>query len=149
MKERLDRFFTSTAWLDKVLYLAIKVVHQASSDHDAVLLDTLGCRSREDITDLRLSFRFEACWENEEEVHEIIDKAWRTHDKDVLEKIEKVRLCLNEWQHDRLRRNRSRICRLTEGIDRLVNAPLSESNTKMLCVARYKLVLLYAKKEHY
>ncbi|KAG8501154.1 hypothetical protein CXB51_003250 [Gossypium anomalum] len=43
-----------------VSFLSLTVIRQASSDHDAILLDTLRRKPREDIRDPRLLFRFEA-----------------------------------------------------------------------------------------
>lgn len=42
VRERLDRFLLSMSWLTTVPFLASFVVHQANSDHDLVVLDTLG-----------------------------------------------------------------------------------------------------------
>lgn len=46
IKERIDRFFTSEGWLSKVPFPASNVIRQASSDQDAILLDTLGRKPR-------------------------------------------------------------------------------------------------------
>lgn len=61
VKERLDKFFVSSSWLHDLPFLASDVIHQASSDHDVVVLDTLGHILREWRRDSRLLFHFEAC----------------------------------------------------------------------------------------
>ncbi|MBA0626075.1 hypothetical protein Godav_003806 [Gossypium davidsonii] len=52
--EEIDRFLVSVSWLDKVPFLSMEVVRQANSDHDAILLDSLGRKLREVMRDLRL-----------------------------------------------------------------------------------------------
>lgn len=61
VQDRVDRFFVSMSWLSKVPFLASYVIHQANSDHDLVVLDTLGRMPKEGRKDPRLHFRYEAC----------------------------------------------------------------------------------------
>ncbi|MBA0599883.1 hypothetical protein Gorai_006083 [Gossypium raimondii] len=61
VKERLDKFLISANWFGWVLFLPSKVIRQASSDYDAILLDTWGRKPKEDIRDLRILSSFEAC----------------------------------------------------------------------------------------
>lgn len=46
IKERLKRFLVSSNWLQNVPFLASKVIHQAISDHDVIVLDTMGRRPK-------------------------------------------------------------------------------------------------------
>lgn len=46
------------------------------SDHNAILLDTLDRKPREDMRDPRLSFQFEACWAKENEAKDMIKRVW-------------------------------------------------------------------------
>lgn len=62
VKERIDRFFASEGSL-------------ANSDHDVIILDILGRKLRDVVRDPRLSFNYEACWVDENEAREIIDRA--------------------------------------------------------------------------
>ncbi|PPD76368.1 hypothetical protein GOBAR_DD26706 [Gossypium barbadense] len=56
VKERLNRFLVSASWLGRVSFLSTQVLCQTSSDRDAILLDTLGRKPRDDMKDPRLSF---------------------------------------------------------------------------------------------
>ncbi|PPR99205.1 hypothetical protein GOBAR_AA21467 [Gossypium barbadense] len=62
IKERLDRFLISANAIDNLHFLATNVVRQANSYRDAILLDTMGLKPREDIKDSRLFFKFDAYW---------------------------------------------------------------------------------------
>lgn len=61
VKEKLDKFFASKSCLVKVPFLLMEVVCQACLDHDAVFLDTLERKPRDEVRNPRLSFCFEAC----------------------------------------------------------------------------------------
>lgn len=61
VKERTYRFLVLTNWLGDAPFLLSNVMGQASSDHDVILLNTLGQKLREDLHDPRLSFIFKAC----------------------------------------------------------------------------------------
>lgn len=77
MHERLCHFFVSSHWLGRVPFLASYVVRQANSDHDVVVLDTLGRKPIGGKRDHRLQFRYEACWAKEGEAKWVIEEAWR------------------------------------------------------------------------
>ncbi|KAB2084955.1 hypothetical protein ES319_A05G369500v1 [Gossypium barbadense] len=76
VRECLDRFLVLASWSGCVLFLPSSVLRRTCSDHDAILLDTLGRKSREDIRDSRLSFQFEACWANRNEAKDMIKRVW-------------------------------------------------------------------------
>lgn len=61
VKERLDRYLVFANWIQKAPFLSTSVLRQASSNHDVIILDTIGRRPRNGSVDLRLSFRFEEC----------------------------------------------------------------------------------------
>lgn len=76
VKEHLDRFLVSTSWLCKVPFLSSEVVRRASSDHDAIILDTMGRKPKKTQTDLRLFFLFEECWARDTEAKNIVNDTW-------------------------------------------------------------------------
>lgn len=76
VRERLDRFLVSTRWLSSVTFLASYIVCQANSDHDLVVLNTLGNMMKEGRKDPRLYFLYETCWAKEEEAKWVIEEAW-------------------------------------------------------------------------
>lgn len=49
VKEMLDRFLISANAIDKFPFLATTVVRQTNSDHDAIVMDTLGRKPREEL----------------------------------------------------------------------------------------------------
>ncbi|MBA0868948.1 hypothetical protein Goshw_020908 [Gossypium schwendimanii] len=86
---KIDR----ASWLDMVPFLSMEVVRQANSNHDAILLDSLG----------------------------------------------QVRSQLGLWQHRWFKRMKSRMHRLVDRIDRLIDGPCMDSNTEMLRTTRAEL----------
>lgn len=77
--ERLDRFFVSSSWLKNVSVLATDLIRQANSDHDVVVLDTMGRRPKGGTRDPRLLFRFEECWAKDVDAKRVIKDAWEMH----------------------------------------------------------------------
>lgn len=75
VKECLDRFLVLANWLRKVPFLSTTVLRQASSDFDAILLDTVGRRSRDVRIDARLAFRYEDCGAQNVEAKLVIKEA--------------------------------------------------------------------------
>ncbi|KAH1046816.1 hypothetical protein J1N35_037600, partial [Gossypium stocksii] len=53
VKERLDRFVVSASEVEKISFLSTEVVRQSCSDHDAILLDSVGCKPNNDSKDPR------------------------------------------------------------------------------------------------
>ncbi|PPS11548.1 hypothetical protein GOBAR_AA09097 [Gossypium barbadense] len=111
--------------IDNYPFLATIVVRQTNSDHDAILMDTLGRKPRENCEDPRLFFKYDVCWAKEKESKDIIKKAWSINDTNIIKKLEKVRVELGPWQHGR------------------------ECNAHMLKTTRLKLRHFYAKEESY
>ncbi|MBA0742220.1 hypothetical protein Gogos_015299 [Gossypium gossypioides] len=60
IKERLDRFLFFATGVENTPFLSTYVLRQACSDHDAVVLDTLGHKPRDEVKDPILLFKFEA-----------------------------------------------------------------------------------------
>lgn len=98
VKERLDCFLVSTSWLLRNTFMASNVLRHANSDHDAVLLDTLGRQPRTGKKDPRLFFKYEACWFNDDKAKEVIKNAWAQCNRNVMRGIEKVCTSLGNWQ---------------------------------------------------
>ncbi|KAA3461289.1 reverse transcriptase [Gossypium australe] len=61
VKERLDRFVMTTNAVSIFPFIETNVIRQTKSDHDAVMLDTLGRKPKEKQKDPRLFFKFDAC----------------------------------------------------------------------------------------
>ncbi|KAA3461960.1 reverse transcriptase [Gossypium australe] len=61
VKGRLDRFVMSANAISNFPFIATNVIRQAKSDHDEVIMDTMGRKPREDLKDPRIFFKFDAC----------------------------------------------------------------------------------------
>ncbi|TYG95572.1 hypothetical protein ES288_A11G278600v1, partial [Gossypium darwinii] len=72
VKERLDRFLISENIIGNMPFLTTKIVRQSKSDHEAIIMDTLGCKPGDNNTDPRTWFRYDACWSKEKEAHDIV-----------------------------------------------------------------------------
>ncbi|MBA0618692.1 hypothetical protein Godav_027997 [Gossypium davidsonii] len=57
---------------DAYPYIDTNVIRQTSSDHEAIMLDTLGKKPKEKQDDPRLFFKFEACWARDEKAKKIV-----------------------------------------------------------------------------
>lgn len=89
------------------------MVRQACSDHDAVVLDTLGHKPRAELKDPRLLFKFEASWAHGKKAKYFIKRA-RGTDIDVIKGMERECSMLGPWQYRRFKRMKSRMHRLTD-----------------------------------
>lgn len=149
VKERLDRFFVSTSWLDNNPFLASSVIKQANSDHDVVMLDTLGRVPKAGMKDPRLLFRYEACWSNDGDAKEVVKDVLMHGYGDVLRGVENMRSSLGRWQFDRYNDRKGRIdtliCEINSIMDRLDN----DQGTERLCHAWKELSNLYNAEEKY
>lgn len=132
LRERLDRFLISSRWLSKVSFLASEVIHQAHSDNDMILLDSIGKKSQDGCKDPRLCFHFEEYWVKVEEVKNIIKVAWENGQGDVLKGCEKVIHSLGKWQYSRYKDRHGRIRNLLKEIDDIVDAKGIVNNTERL-----------------
>lgn len=119
--ERLDRFLVLTSWLSSVPFLASYIVCQANSDHNLVVLDTLGRMLKEERKDPKLYFQYENCWAKEEEAKRIIEEAWTGGQGDVLVCAERVRASLGRWQFRRFNDRKGRIEILQKEIYSVMN----------------------------
>ncbi|KAG8474979.1 hypothetical protein CXB51_031669 [Gossypium anomalum] len=148
-KERLDRFLISTNAINNFPFLMTIVVRQTNLDHDAILIDTLGHKPRENFKDPRLFFKYDVCWAKEKEAKDIIKKAWNSNYTNIIEKLEKVHVELGLWQHSHYRRMKNQIRELVVRIDKLIDGARQENSVDMLKTAHLKLGNLYAKEESY
>uniref|UniRef100_A0A2N9JBI5 CCHC-type domain-containing protein n=1 Tax=Fagus sylvatica TaxID=28930 RepID=A0A2N9JBI5_FAGSY len=73
---RLDRGVCSKAWLDLHPNARIKHVSMATSDHLALVLDTLG--SNQGFTRRKTRFRFEQAWVKDPACEGVVTDAWTT-----------------------------------------------------------------------
>ncbi|PPR91254.1 hypothetical protein GOBAR_AA29435 [Gossypium barbadense] len=90
VKERLDRFLMPTNDVARFPFMETKVIHQSTSDHDAIILDTEGRKPRDSHRDPRLCFKYDVCWAKDVEAKKIIKEAWQKGSKDIMGKIEMV-----------------------------------------------------------
>lgn len=90
VRERLNRFFTSSNWLSEVSFLASDIIRQANSDNDIVVLDTMERRLRDGKRDPWLLFRHEACWTKDGDAKRVIEDAWKDGQGDVLKGIDNI-----------------------------------------------------------
>ncbi|MBA0580954.1 hypothetical protein Gorai_023151, partial [Gossypium raimondii] len=139
VKERLDRFLISANDFENFSFLKSRVVRQSKSDHDAIVLDTVGHKLNENFRDPRLFFKNNVCWEKEEEAKNIIKNAWSWINMDTLEKLEKLGLKLGQWQHRRYKRMKNQVGMLTAKINNIIDGPNRESNASKLKMASMKL----------
>ncbi|PPD86334.1 hypothetical protein GOBAR_DD16728 [Gossypium barbadense] len=124
------------SYLSNHIYSITNVIKQTKSDHDVIMLDTLGTKPKEKQKDPRLFFKFDACWAKDKRAKEIIKNVWCRKRSNILEKVDR-------------QDEKSRICKLTEQIDRMIDGPLEMSNANSLKEARIKLGKLYAEEEGY
>ncbi|KAK5835665.1 hypothetical protein PVK06_011359 [Gossypium arboreum] len=86
VKERIDRFLMSTNAINKFPFIATNIIRQANSDHEEVMLDTLGQKPKVDIKDPRLFFKFDVCWAKDSKAKNIIKRAWSEKDTNIIDK---------------------------------------------------------------
>ncbi|KAA3489415.1 reverse transcriptase [Gossypium australe] len=149
VKERLDRFIVSEEAIEKMPYIDTKVVCQSKSDHDAILLNTIGSKPKERKVDLKQSFRYDACWAKEQEAKDIINRVWSKINRNFMEKVEDIRENLGPWQYQRYKRMRSKINNLEKKIGIIMDNPSNTNSTRLLKLARGKLGHLYDVEEKY
>lgn len=125
MRERLDRFLVSTSWLRKTPFLSSVVIRQANSDHDAIVLDTLGRKPIESSLDARLKFRFKECWSKDRGAKDTIKEAWSNNSSDILEKIGATQVKLGSWQRNKYNDSKRRMRRLMREIDDIIDGHIT------------------------
>ncbi|KAA3470679.1 reverse transcriptase [Gossypium australe] len=100
IKERLDCFLVSDDIVNNMPFIKTTVVRQSKSDHDAILMDTVGSKPREQGGDPKHWFRYDTCWSKEKEAEEIVSSIWSRRDGKFIERIEEVRERLGPWQYN-------------------------------------------------
>ncbi|KAH1072555.1 hypothetical protein J1N35_024883 [Gossypium stocksii] len=73
------------------LFIDTNIIRQTKSDHDAVLLDTMGKKPKEKQRDPRLFFRYDTCWAKDKRAKVIIKHSWFNRADNTLEKIYGIR----------------------------------------------------------
>ncbi|KAK5786025.1 hypothetical protein PVK06_040650 [Gossypium arboreum] len=68
-----------------------------NSDHEAIIMDTLGCKPGDNNTDPRTWFRYDACWNKEKEAHDIVTSIWSKSESNLLDKLKLIRKKLGPW----------------------------------------------------
>ncbi|KAK8302677.1 hypothetical protein V6Z11_D04G102000 [Gossypium hirsutum] len=130
-------------------FLTTMVVRQSKSDHEPILMNTLGSKQGERYSDPRTWFKYDVCWAKEHEARDIITRIWTNKESNILDKMDKVREELGPWQHQRYKRMKNKINRLENKICTLMDGPNSERSTNLLKFACCKLGYLYAMDENY
>lgn len=114
------------------------VVRQANSDHDAIFMDNMGRKPREEFKDPRIFFKFDMYREKEKKEKDIIKNARSINDTNIIEKLEKRREELGPCQHGQYKRMKNRICKMVVRIDKLIEDPYEEFTADMLKTTRLK-----------
>ncbi|MBA0587244.1 hypothetical protein Gorai_000376 [Gossypium raimondii] len=114
VKERLNCFMISASDITNFPFIETKVIHQSNSDHDAIVLDTIGCKPREGSRDLRFRFKYD-----------------NGGTADIMGKFEKMGHALGLWQYKRATSKRKK-----NNIDRVkdINGCWKD-NTNDICAA--------------
>ncbi|XP_040970914.1 uncharacterized protein [Gossypium hirsutum] len=149
VKERLDRLVMSSNSASIFPFIDAVVVRQTKSDHDTVLLDTLGKKPKEKRRDPRLAFRYNVCWAKDKREKEIIKNKWCRKDENTLEKIDGMHEILGPWQFKKYNKMKAQISVLAEHIDRIIDGPTTLFDMNNRREARIKLGNLYSEEESY
>ncbi|TYI08987.1 hypothetical protein ES332_A09G039800v1 [Gossypium tomentosum] len=120
VKERLDRFLMSANDVARFPFMETKVIRQSTSDHDAIILDTEGRKSRDRHRDPRLCFKYDVCWDVE--AKKIIKEAWQKGSADIMGKIEMVGKKLGGWQYKKLKQMRTQMGTLQANINKVIDS---------------------------
>ncbi|PPS09769.1 hypothetical protein GOBAR_AA10865 [Gossypium barbadense] len=125
------------------------VIRQTKSDHDTVLLDTLGKKLKEKCRDPRLAFRYDVCWAKDKRAKEIIKDRWCRRDENTLGKIDGMRKVLRPWPFKKYNKMKAQISVLAKHIDRIIDGPTILFDMNNLREARLELGNLYSEEESY
>lgn len=68
--------------------MAMKVIQQANSNHNAIILDTMGRKPKEEWRDPRLMFRYDECRGMDTDAKKVTKKAWSSSKVDVIKSME-------------------------------------------------------------
>ncbi|KAK8314530.1 hypothetical protein V6Z12_D01G177900 [Gossypium hirsutum] len=149
VKERLDRFLISEDMFFKFTFINTRVVRQSKSDHEVILLNTIGNKSEEESCNHSLRFRYDACWAKEQEARDIIKRIWDGKNSDMLTKMDMVRKELGPWQYRRYKRMKIEINKLEKNIGKVMDGPISVGSSRVLKKSRDQLGQWYDKEEKY
>ncbi|TYG83632.1 hypothetical protein ES288_D01G184300v1, partial [Gossypium darwinii] len=149
VKERLDRFLISEDMFFKFTFINTRVVRQSKSDHEVILLNTIGNKSEEESCNHSLRFRYDACWAKEQEARDIIKRIWDGKNSDMLTKMDMVRKELGPWQYRRYKRMKIEINKLEKNIGKVMDGPISVGSSRVLKKSRDQLGKWYDKEEKY
>lgn len=135
----LDRFFASHGWLHKVPFKAMKIIRWSKSDHDVIVLDTMGRKSKDNMRDSRLMFKYKDCFRLVNEVKSVTKKAWMSCQSDVLKSIDATQISLERWQHSRCKDDRGYMNNLIREIYKLIDEHKGDISIERLREARVEL----------
>ncbi|KAH1129231.1 hypothetical protein J1N35_000609 [Gossypium stocksii] len=97
----------------------------------------------------RLRFKYDNSRVNEVEAKNIIKTAWSCNDTNIIEKFDRVRANLGEWQRIRYSRMKKQINKLETKINKIIDGTMSSYNANYLKEARSKLSHMYEREECY
>ncbi|TYH01227.1 hypothetical protein ES288_A09G041000v1 [Gossypium darwinii] len=149
VKERLDRFLMSANDMARFPFMETKVIRQSTSDHDAIILDTEGRKSRDRHRDPRLCFKYDVCWAKDVEAKKIIKEAWQKGSADIMGKIEMVGKKLGGWQYKKLKQMCTQMGTLQENINKVIDSQGGTYASNKLKALRIKLGKLLDEEEKY
>ncbi|TYI76842.1 hypothetical protein E1A91_D06G105000v1, partial [Gossypium mustelinum] len=149
IKERLDRFLTSVAVVENFPFIATKVLRQTQSDHDAIILDLWGRKSKTFPKDKRLCFKFDVCSVGNKEAKNVIERGWNSEGTDYGEKMDRVRSALGPWQCKKFGKMKNEMRKLEKQIEVVIDSTSKADSGKTLKETRRRLDFLYAKEESY
>ncbi|KAG4182229.1 hypothetical protein ERO13_A09G031322v2, partial [Gossypium hirsutum] len=153
VKERLDRFLISDNLVGNMPFLTTKIVRQSKSDHEAIIMDTLGSKPRDYNINPRTWFRYDACWNKEADARDIItsiwSKTWQKGSTDIMGKIEMVGKKLGGWQYKKLKQMRTQMGTLQANINKVIDSQGGTYASNKLKALRIKLGKLLDEEEKY
>ncbi|KAK5805197.1 hypothetical protein PVK06_032849 [Gossypium arboreum] len=136
IKERLDRFLVSEDLIEKLSFITFKMVLQSKSDHEVILLGTLGSQLGDKGGDYKSSFRYEVCWAKVQEAKDIITRIWADKDSNILNIINNLSEELGPWQYHRYKRMKYKIHGLERKIGKIMDGPINERLSNFLKATR-------------
>ncbi|GMI76114.1 hypothetical protein HRI_001280700 [Hibiscus trionum] len=145
VKERLDRFVASIAWIQLHGRGQVQSIHSSFSDHHYLLLDTEPCTGRgKRLVD---QFRFENCWADEEACLETVKECWNDANSSTMNKLKAIGDKLYGWQKHKRALAMKRKNFLLEKIEKLLNETISEESARDLTASKKELKLLMDREE--
>ncbi|KAL4375950.1 hypothetical protein GQ457_02G034330 [Hibiscus cannabinus] len=139
IRERLDRFVASQAWLSRFPEFRVTTIFTATSDHCILLLDALPLPGSDKRNVRGDYFRFEDCWSNESDCIERVRSSWMGNTGSTISKLQAVGRALKKWQVARRTSSRRRLLELQSYLDSCMQGPIGEQE---------KVAFLDAKREH-